>query len=93
MLTSGYDEEKTGLTARVFALEQEFGAVQNRKTNANKFLKLVRSYTDVRELTYESLQYFQRALQKSGVISALEEAGVQEGDTVSIYDFEFEYVR
>ena len=42
---------------------------------------------------YESLQYFQRALQKSGVIDALEAEGVQEGDTVSIYDFEFEYVR
>ena len=42
---------------------------------------------------YESLQYFQRALQKSGVIAALEDAGVREGDTVSIYDFEFEYVR
>jgi len=42
---------------------------------------------------YESLQYFQRALQKSGVIAALEGAGVQEGDTVSIYDFEFEYLR
>jgi len=42
---------------------------------------------------YESLQYFQRALQRSGVIDALEAAGVQEGDTVSIYDFEFEYVR
>jgi len=42
---------------------------------------------------YESLQYFQRVLQKSGVIAALEDAGVQEGDTVSIYDFEFEYVR
>jgi len=42
---------------------------------------------------YESLQYFQRALQKSGVIAALENEGVQEGDTVSIYDFEFEYVR
>ena len=42
---------------------------------------------------YESLQYFQRVLQRSGVIDALEAAGVQEGDTVSIYDFEFEYVR
>jgi len=42
---------------------------------------------------YESLQYFQRALQRSGVIDALEAAGIQEGDTVSIYDFEFEYVR
>lgn len=42
---------------------------------------------------YESLQYFQRVLQSSGIIAALEERGVQEGDTVSIYDFEFDYVR
>ncbi len=42
---------------------------------------------------YESLQYFQRVLVSSGVIKALEDAGVQEGDTVSMYDFEFEFVR
>jgi GTP-binding protein len=42
---------------------------------------------------YESLQYFQRVLQRSGVLDALEAAGIQEGDTVSIYDFEFDYVR
>lgn len=42
---------------------------------------------------YESLQYFQRVLRQSGVIDKLEEMGVQEGDTVSILDFEFEYIR
>lgn len=42
---------------------------------------------------YESLQYFQRVLRQSGIIDRLEEMGVQEGDTVSILDFEFEYVR
>lgn len=42
---------------------------------------------------YESLQYFQRVLRYSGIIDALEEAGVQENDTVSIYDFEFNYMR
>ncbi len=42
---------------------------------------------------YESLQYFQRVLQSSGVIDALREAGVQEGDTVSLYDFDFEFVN
>lgn len=41
---------------------------------------------------YESLQYFQRVLQKSGVIDALVTAGATEGDTVSIYDFEFDFV-
>ena len=41
---------------------------------------------------YESLQYFQRVLIKAGIIDALNEAGVCDGDTVSIYDFEFDYV-
>ena len=41
---------------------------------------------------YESLQYFQRVLQQSGIIKALINAGVQDGDLVSVYDIEFEYV-
>lgn len=41
---------------------------------------------------YESLQYFQRVLQSSGIIEALEEKGIQEGDTVVIYDLEFDFV-
>ncbi|MGN1161448.1 MAG: GTPase ObgE [Candidatus Fimenecus sp.] len=41
---------------------------------------------------YESLQYFQRVLQQRGIIDALIEKGITEGDTVSIYDLEFDYV-
>ena len=41
---------------------------------------------------YESLQYFQRVLQSSGVIAALTDAGVSEGDTVRIFDIEFDFV-
>ena len=41
---------------------------------------------------YDSLQYFQHVLEKSGIIDALLERGMQEGDTVSIYDLEFEYI-
>ena len=41
---------------------------------------------------YESLQYFERVLRSSGIISALEKAGISQGDTVSVYDIEFEYV-
>ena len=41
---------------------------------------------------YESLNFFQRVLLKNGVIDKLREAGVKEGDTVNIYDFEFEFV-
>jgi len=42
---------------------------------------------------YESLQYFQRSLNKAGVIEALREAGIKEGDTVRMYDFEFDYIE
>lgn len=40
----------------------------------------------------DSLQYFERVLQTTGVIKQLEDAGVTEGDTVSIYDLEFDFV-
>ena len=42
---------------------------------------------------YESLQYFQRVLIQTGVIDALREAGCEEGDTVSMYDLEFDFVE
>ncbi len=41
---------------------------------------------------YESVSFFQRVLVKNGVIDKLREAGIEEGDTVSIYDFEFDFV-
>ncbi len=41
----------------------------------------------------ESLQYFQRVLIHSGVIDALRKAGAGEGDTVSIYDVQFDFVE
>ncbi|MBE6605667.1 MAG: GTPase ObgE [Ruminococcaceae bacterium] len=41
----------------------------------------------------ESLSYFQRVLKSSGLIEKLEAAGVRDGDTVSIYDFEFDFVK
>ena len=40
----------------------------------------------------ESLMFFQRVLLKSGVIDKLREAGCKDGDAVSIYDFEFDFV-
>lgn len=42
---------------------------------------------------YESLNYFQKVLINSGVIDALRDAGINEGDTVSIYDLEFDFVE
>ncbi len=42
---------------------------------------------------YSSLQYFQRVLRSSGIIDKLEEMGIEEGDTVNIFDFEFDFVE
>lgn len=41
----------------------------------------------------ESLRYFEKVLRNSGVIEALENAGCSDGDTVSIFDFEFDFVK
>ncbi len=40
----------------------------------------------------DGLLYFERVLQGAGVIDALVAAGCAEGDTVSIYDFEFDFI-
>ena len=40
----------------------------------------------------ESLMYFERVLKKAGVFDKLTDFGVKDGDTVSIYDFEFDFV-
>ena len=42
---------------------------------------------------YESRMFFDRMLRNSGVYDRLEERGINEGDTVSIFDLEFEYMR
>lgn len=41
----------------------------------------------------ESLMYFQRVLKNSGVIDALVEKGVKDGDTVDIYGLQFDFVQ
>lgn len=40
----------------------------------------------------ESIMYFQRTLNRHGVIEKLREVGANEGDTVNIYDMEFDFV-
>ena len=40
---------------------------------------------------FESLNYFQKVLVNGGVIDALRENGCSDGDTVSIYDIEFDF--
>ena len=42
---------------------------------------------------YESRMWFDKTLRESGLFQQLESLGIQDGDTVSMYDFEFEYQR
>jgi len=42
---------------------------------------------------YESRNYFDIQLHKCGLFKRLEEMGIEDGDTVDIYDFVFEYQR
>ena len=41
---------------------------------------------------YESLSYFQDMLRKKGIIKALEQKGIKEGDLVRMLDIEFEFI-
>ena len=54
---------------------------------------LERLLADVNFEDYESRMYFDRQLRQSGLFTRLEEMGIHDGDTVSIYDLEFEYTR
>ncbi len=42
---------------------------------------------------YEARNHFDLILRRSGLFKRLEEMGIQDGDTVDIYDFQFEYQR
>ena len=42
---------------------------------------------------YESRSWFDKKLRESGLFDTLEEMGIQDGDTVCLYNLEFEYQR
>jgi GTP-binding protein len=54
---------------------------------------IARLMNDINFGDYESRTYFDAQLKRGGVYEQLEALGVQENDTVSIYDLEFEYKR
>ena len=43
--------------------------------------------------TEKGFAFFQKYLREKGIIDALEEKGIQEGDTVRIYNLEFDYYK
>ena len=54
---------------------------------------LQRLMANVNFADYESRMWFDRTLREAGVFQRLEEMGIQDGDTVSMDGFEFEYQR
>ena len=66
-----------------------------RKENGKYFVEGEWLYNFMGQINfddYDSLSFFQRVLEKNGVIDKLVKSGVEEGDTVNIYDFEFDFV-
>ena len=78
MRDGNHDVEITRLNGDVYMVEGEW---------------IKRAMGSVNFSDYESRLYFERLLRNNGVFDRLEERGVQEGDTVVIYDLEFEYVK
>ncbi len=54
---------------------------------------LERLIMDINFDDYESRNYFDLQLRKCGLFDRLEAMGIQDGDVVDIYDFQFEYQR
>ena len=54
---------------------------------------LERLITNINFDDYESRNYFDLQLRKCGLFKRLEEMGIEDGDVVDIYNFEFEYQR
>ncbi|NLM61819.1 MAG: Obg family GTPase CgtA [Clostridiales bacterium] len=54
---------------------------------------LLRVARDINFEDHEARIHFERTLRRSGIFDRLKEMGIQNGDTVSIYNLEFEYVE
>lgn len=57
-LTKSYDEEEVMLTSKINELEKEIKESNEKELNVESFLKLVRKYTDIKELDPEIIRVF-----------------------------------
>lgn len=78
-----YDEAAVDQEPFTIEIEDEVYVV--RGVGVEKMI----GYTNID--TEKGFAFFQRYLKEKGIIEALEEKGIQEGDTVRIYDMEFEF--
>ncbi len=87
-------ESEMNLDEPVFEDTDEEITVKN--VNGTFFVEAPRIINVINSINfndYESMAYFQKILRKSGIIKALEDKGIKDGDTVNIYDVEFDYYR
>ena len=85
-----YNPEEEAVAASVGAKETEI-----YKKDGKYFVEGEWLYNFMGQINfndYESLNFFQRVLEKNKVFDRLRELGIEEGDTVNIYDFEFDFV-
>ncbi|NMA83293.1 MAG: GTPase ObgE [Epulopiscium sp.] len=80
-----YDEWKTEEPHVIEKVEE--GVYEVSGYNVEKML----GYTHLD--TEKGFVFFQKYLRDQGIIEELEKAGIEEGDTVRIYDLEFEYFK
>ena len=86
-----YEPEITGDEATFTASGFNLEVIDGVYTVDAPWLPKIMSSVDPED--YESLQYFQRVLISSGIIEALKDAGVNEGDTVNVCGMEFDFVN
>ncbi|MBR2477006.1 MAG: GTPase ObgE [Clostridia bacterium] len=88
-----YDESEDDVTVITFEEEDPFTIRRDNEAYVveGEWLKRLINSTNFED--NESLQYFQNALRKKGVIKALIEKGAGEGDLIRIYELEFEYIE
>lgn len=58
VMTSGYDKERETLSKKIAELENVLNDKKERKNDVNRFVKLVRRYSEINELTYENVHEF-----------------------------------
>lgn len=85
-----------------FTLEDEFESsledttITIRRENDTFFVecpRIVKVLDSINFTDRESMAYFQKILRSSGIIDALEEKGIVDGQTVNLYDVEFDYYK
>ena len=87
---SEYNPEEEAVAASVGAKETEIYKKNNKYFVEGEWLYNFMGQINFND--FESLNFFQRVLEKNGVFDRLRAMGIEEEDTVNIYDFEFDFV-